>query len=160
MGATAQLTAAVEPANSTDKVMWATSDDKVLTVDASGKVTAIANGKATVTATAGDRSALVEIAVTTPATSVTISGAPEKPLNVGGTAQLTATVQSESSTDKVEWASSSENVLTVDADGLVTALANGEATITATAGEQTASVAITVVTPAAGIELDAEALTL
>ncbi|WP_167536634.1 Ig-like domain-containing protein [Gordonibacter pamelaeae] len=160
VGATAQLTAAVEPANSTDKVMWATSDDKVLTVDASGKVTAIANGKATVTATAGDRSALVEIAVTTPATSVTISGAPEKPLNVGGTAQLTATVQSESSTDKVEWASSSENVLTVDADGLVTALANGEATITATAGEQTASVAITVVTPAAGIELDAEALTL
>ena len=91
---------------------------------------------------------------------MTISGAPEKPLNVGGTAQLTATVQSESSTDKVEWASSSENVLTVDADGLVTALANGEATITATAGEQTASVAITVVTPAAGIELDAEALTL
>lgn len=158
VGATAQLTAAVEPANSTDKVMWATSDDKVLTVDASGKVTAIANGKATVTATAGDRSALVEIAVTTPATSVTISGAPEKPLNVGGTAQLKATVQPESSTDKVEWASSDENVLTVDADGLVTALANGEATITATAGEQTASVAITVVTPAAG--LDAEALTL
>ena len=103
VGATAQLTAAVEPENSTDKVMWATSDESVLTVDASGKVTAVANGKATVTAAAGDKSDSVEIAVTTPATSVTIAGAPEKPLNVGATAQLTATVEPEGSTDKAEW---------------------------------------------------------
>lgn len=160
VGKTAQLAAAVEPAGSTDKVTWTSSNKSVLTVDAKGLVTAVANGEATITATAGNQTDSVTIAVTTPATSVTISGVPEKPLNVGNTAQLTATVAPEEATDKVTWTSSDEQVLTVDADGKVTALGNGEATVTATAGEQTDTVTITVVTPASGIELDTQKLTL
>ena len=160
VGATAQLTATVQPENSTDKVAWTSSNTSVLTVDAAGLVKAVANGEATVTATAGGVSNAVTITVTTPVESVTIAGAPEKPLNVGGTVQLSAQVKPEGATNKVAWTSSDENVLTVDADGLVTALGNGEAAITATAGAQSDSVSIAVVTPASGIELDAAALAL
>lgn len=160
VGATAQLTATVQPENSTDKVAWTSSNTSVLTVDAAGLVKAVANGEATVTATAGGVSNAVTITVTTPVESVTIAGTPEKPLNVGGTVQLSAQVKPEGATNKVAWASSDENVLTVDADGLVTALGNGEAAITATAGAQSDSVTIAVVTPASGIELDAAALAL
>lgn len=54
-GATVQLTATVAPENATDKaITWTSSDDKVATVDANGLVTAVANGTATITATAAN----------------------------------------------------------------------------------------------------------
>ena len=69
-GKKATLTAAVTPENSTDDVVWSSSDDKVVTV-ATGKsdaktavVTAAGTGTATVTATAGDQKATVEVTVT------------------------------------------------------------------------------------------------
>lgn len=160
VGETAQLTVTVAPEDSTDKVKWASSDESVLTVSAGGLVTAVANGDATVIATAGGQTDSVSVTVTTPATSVTIAGAPESPLPVGSTVQLSAVAKPDDTTDEVLWASSDENVLTVDADGLVTALGNGKATITATAGDQVDSITVTVVTPASGVELDAESLTL
>lgn len=50
---------------------------------------------------------------------------------VGGTGQLTATVQPETATDKsVTWSSSAEAIATVDENGLVTYVAEGSATIT------------------------------
>ena len=78
-------------------------------------------------------------------TEVTISGY-ETPLTAAGaTVQLTATVAPEDATDKtVTWETSNAEVATVDATGLVTAIANGEATITATAGGQTAECKVTV----------------
>ena len=54
-GATVQLTATVAPENATDKaITWTSSDEKVATVDANGLVTAVANGTATITATAAN----------------------------------------------------------------------------------------------------------
>ena len=50
------LTATVSPDNATDKtVTWTTSDEAIATVDAEGKVTAIAIGDATITATTGEK---------------------------------------------------------------------------------------------------------
>ena len=64
-GTTAQLTAKVAPDDADQAVTWASSDDKVVTVDKTGKVTAVAKGVAKVTATtANGKSASVTVTVT------------------------------------------------------------------------------------------------
>ena len=72
-----------------------------------------------------------------PATDISLSKS-ELTLTAGESASLTATVKPEGSTDAVVWSSSKPAVATVDATGKVTAVAPGEATITATAGTKTA----------------------
>ena len=65
-GATVTLVATVAPENAADKtVTWSTSDDKVATV-VDGVVTAVANGKATITAKAGEKTATCEVTVAIP----------------------------------------------------------------------------------------------
>ena len=55
VGATLTLTAAVEPAEATDKIVtWNTSDDRVATVNSAGELTAVASGTVTITATTDD----------------------------------------------------------------------------------------------------------
>jgi hypothetical protein len=69
---------------------------------------------------------------------------------VGGTEQLTATVEPSDATDQsVSWSIDNESVATVDADGLVTGVAEGTATVTVTTtdGGFTAECAVTVVLP-------------
>jgi len=58
-----RLAVTVEPANSTDKVVWTSSDETVATVDNTGRVNALKVGTATITATAGDVSDTCEITV-------------------------------------------------------------------------------------------------
>ena len=65
------------------------------------------------------------------------------------TVTLTATVQPNNTTDTVVWSSSDENVATVN-NGVVSAVANGTATITAKAGDQTATCTVTVKTYSSG----------
>ena len=149
-GETLQLTAEVAPEDTTDKtVTWSSSDEEVATVDAAGLVTAVAPGEATITAACGEASATCDVTVLARVIEVTgitldeteIFGAP------GNTQQLTATVMPEDATDKtVTWTSSDEAVATVDADGLVTFVADGEAVITAACGEFTATCTVKVLT--------------
>ena len=66
-------------------------------------------------------------------------------LKVGAAETLTATIAPENATDKtVTWTSSKPEVATVDANGKVTAVVVGEATITAVAGDKTAECKVTV----------------
>ncbi len=102
----------------------------------------------------------VEIApVEVPATDVTLSES-SLVLDVGETAQLTAAVVPEGTTDKLVWSSSNPDVATVDESGLVTAVGPGRTVITATAGAVKAECAVTVrggsvdVGPTYEIELD------
>jgi uncharacterized protein YjdB len=81
-------------------------------------------------------------------------------LEKGGTQQLTATVTPDDCTDKVEWSSSNESVATVDVNGLVTAVGGGSTTITAKAGEQTATCPVTVSVPVTGVTLGKASLSL
>ena len=146
-GDAAQLTATVAPDNATDKaVTWKSSDTKVATVSASGEVVAVAEGKATITATAGDASASCEVAVAKKVIAVESISLNETALELteGETATLTATVLPENATDKtVTWTSDTPAVATV-ADGVVTAVAEGTAKITAKAGDASVLCTVTV----------------
>ena len=163
VGETVGLTATVLPENATDKtVTWTSSNNSVATVDAKGKVIAVALGTATITATCGSVNATCSVTVVaTPAESVTISHKTAT-LRVGGTVGLTATVLPENTTDKtVTWTSSDKSIATVDAKGKVTAVALGTATITATCGSVNATCSVTVVaTPAESVTISQKTATL
>lgn len=74
VGGSAALTATVAPDNATDKtVTWTTSNDQVATVD-DGTVTAVAAGTATITAQAGEKTAVCEVTVEAASVVVTLSG--------------------------------------------------------------------------------------
>ena len=137
---TLTLVATVLPENATDKsVTWKSSNEAVATVDANGKVTAVAVGEATITATTADGSNLSAsckvTVVSSLAQSITLDKT-EVSLEVTETATLVATVLPETTSNKsVEWKSSNEAVATVNNKGEVTAIAVGEATITATTAD-------------------------
>jgi len=136
------------PSNATDKtVTWSSSNTSVATVDADGKVTAVAEGTAVITAKAGDKSASCVVTVTQPVTGITLNKTATT-LTVGGTEQITATVTPANATDPtVTWSSNNPSVVTVSSAGMIAAIAEGIATITAKAGERTAQCTVTV-TPA------------
>ena len=83
------------------------------------------------------------VAAPKPATGITLNKS-ELTLTAGESASLTATVTPEGSTDTVVWSSSKPAVATVDATGKVTAVAPGEAIITAKAGTKTATCTVKV----------------
>ena len=140
---TAKLTATVEPADTTDTLVWSSSDDKIATVN-NGTVTAVAEGTATITATCGNVKAECVVTVEAPiaATGVTLDKT-ALTLYVGDTARLTATVEPEDTTIKtIVWTSSDDSVTVTD--GVVTAAKAGTATVTATCGSVKAECTVTV----------------
>ena len=104
----------------------------------------------------GAKTAETVITLANPATAVTLS-AESLNLEVGGKANLTATVTPENSTDTLVWSVSPSGIVSISG-GSVSALAAGNATITATAGSASATCAVTVtaVTPTLLYELPAE----
>ena len=164
LGASVQLTATVTPSNATDKtVSWTSSNSSVAKVS-DGKITAVKAGTATITATAGGKTASVVVAVAdnpVPVESVSVSGdgvsGGKLSLKSGASAQLTATVKPDNATDrKVTWTSSDSSVANVMGTGVVTAGSKaGKATVTATAGGKSASVEVTVEAQDPYAELDA-----
>ena len=144
------LTATVKPENATNKtVTWSSDKTDVATVDSNGKVTAVAEGTATITAKAGEQTATCAVTVVAKdADIVAVTGITldktTLSLEEGDEETLTATVLPATATNKtVTWTSSDTGVATVE-NGKVKAVAAGNATITAKAGEQTAECAVTV----------------
>ena len=144
---TARLTAAVAPENTTDTLVWTSSNAAVATVK-DGVVTAKSAGTATITAACGSVKSECVVTVLPPilATGVTLDKTALK-LYEGDAAKLTAAVEPENTTDKtIVWTSSDNAVATVK-DGTVTAVKAGTATITAACGEAKAECAVTVKAP-------------
>ncbi len=166
-GESETLTATVNPDNATDKkVSWSSSNTKIATVDSDGKVTAVKAGSATITAKAGDKTATCMVTVeklVIPVSSVSLNKT-SLTLTEGENETLTATVGPDNATDKtVTWSTSDASVATVDQSGRVTAVKAGSATITAKAGDKTATCSVTVeklVIPVSSISLNKTSLTL
>ena len=148
---TTVLTATVLPENATNKeVSWASDKPTIATVDANGVVTAVAVGTAKITVTTKDglKTDTVNVAVTPILVTSVSLNKDTLSLEVGDkTTVLTATVLLENATNKeVSWASDKPTIATVDANGVVTAVAVGTAKITVTTkdGGKTATVTVTV----------------
>ena len=138
-GAALELTATVAPEDATNKsVTWSSSDDTIATVSATGEVTAVGAGTATITVTTVDGSFTASCTVTVSAATVAVTGVTVSPktdsLAVGDAdITLTATVAPENATNQnVTWSSSSDLIATVSDAGVVHAVGAGEATITVT----------------------------
>ena len=144
-----QLTATVAPDDATNKnVTWSSSNDKIATVDQTGKVTAVAAGFATITVTTedGGKTATCEVTTTVPVTGVTLDKTSATMVE-GDQLDLVATVTPDNATEQsVTWSSDKEDIAIVNGSGKVTAKAPGVAVITVTTvdGSKTATCQITV----------------
>ena len=139
-----RLVATVKPDDASDPtVTWTSSKTAVATVDASGKVHAVSQGEATITATAGDKTATCKVTVKpAPVNLVTNITLPET-LTCGvsySTTYLSDNIKitPDNAADKsVTWSSDNTNVVVVDQNGKITTSENtaGVAHITATAND-------------------------
>ena len=151
LGGEETLTAAITPDNATNKnVTWESDNENVATVE-NGVVTAVGAGTATITVTTEDGSFTDTCQVTVNAATVSVTGVTldkaELTLTEGGSESLVATITPDNAANKtVTWTSSNPSVATVDANGNVTAVGAGEATITVTTedGSCTANCTVTV----------------
>lgn len=169
VGDSYSLACTVGPEDATDKtVTWKSSNTKVATVDASGKVKAVGLGDAVVTVTTKDQSKTAEckVSVIAPVEKVTLDKTTLS-VAIGQKSQIKATVLPETLTEKgVTWTSSNTSVATVDADGYVTGVALGNVDITAKSKADPTKSAVCKVTvinaskPITAIEITPTELTL
>lgn len=149
VGDTRQLEAAVD-GQAASEVTWSSDDERIVKVTKAGKLTAKKVGFATITARWGDAAATCAVTVIKAPTKVTLSQT-KATLGAGQTLQLSADI-TEGTLSAITWKSGKPSVASVDSEGLVTALAAGSATITASAyNGKKATCKLTVVAEPTGI---------
>ena len=145
-------------------VAWATSDASVAAVDASGQVTAAANGSATITATAGSVSGTAGVTVEQAVSAVNVSPAADTLVTFGDTVRLVAEATDANGHGvaglEFSWSSSDTLVARVDDSGLVTAAGNGSATVTAMAGGASGAAAVGVMQAPESVAVSPEEATI
>lgn len=133
------------PTNATNRnVTWKSDNESVATVSKGGTVTPVSNGTANITATTedGNYTATCKVTVEIPELTLSLDKTELTLTQTEEQQKLTATVSDPE--EKVTWLSSDPFVATVTRDGTVTAIANGTATITASARGKTASCTVKV----------------
>ena len=157
VGQAETLSSTILPANATDKsVTWSSNNSVIVTVSATGVITAKAAGTAIITVTTNDggMTATCTVTVVEPVSNptVAVTGVSVSPttltLKVGEAGALSATVLPANATDKsVTWSNNNSTIATVSSMGVVTAIAVGTATITVITddGGKVATCTVTVV---------------
>jgi uncharacterized protein YjdB len=140
------------------QTFWSSSDTTVAKVSASGVVSALKSGTATIAASVGGRSATARITVAARAVASVQISPPTPSLLVGGFVQLTARTFDDAGGTlagrTIFWSSNAPTTAVVDVNGLVTGIAPGVATITATSEARSAAVGVTVAqVPAASVQV-------
>ena len=150
VGSSVQLEAAVTPDDYIGRVSWESSDTSVLRVLSNGKVVAVGQGEAVITASVGECTSSVTITVTgeQPGESGLTGVSLDRytlTLYAGEEAeQLTATLKPEGTEATIRWTSSNQTAATVSQDGKITPLSAGVTVVTAAAGDYRASCIVTV----------------
>ena len=141
VGDTVNVKAIIKPDSFSDKtVTWKSSDETIATVDENGLVTTHAVGTVTITGTSTVNTDMTDFDIITvnpiQVSKITITGYTNEYILKNKTVQLHATVEPDNAADKsVTWTSSDETIATVDQDGNVKALKQGEATIRVAAND-------------------------
>ncbi|MDE2876040.1 MAG: Ig-like domain-containing protein [Gemmatimonadota bacterium] len=159
VGDTVRLAAEALDANghevASTEFAWS-SADSVATVDASGLVTAVGNGIAVVTATCGETYGSATVTVQQRVLAVRVSPDSVTLFAIGDTARLAAEALDANdhavTRAEFDW-SSIDSVMTVDTTGLITAVGNGSAVVTATSGDVSGSATVTVEQRAAEVRV-------
>ena len=138
----------IQPSDATDKtVVWSSDAPEIVEVSDGGRITAISEGTAVITATSGDVSGTCTVVVSKPyipVSSVKINLSSLE-LTQGEVVSLTVTVEPANATDKtVVWRSDDYDVASVDQEGNVTAVSQGNTVITAECGDMSATCVVTV----------------
>ena len=132
VNATYKLTATITPSNTTERVVWSSSDANVASVDQSGNVKALKAGTTTISVTSPSGK-VANCTITVPVPSVPITSislsTTSKTMQVNSTYKLNATVAPNNTTEKVVWSSSNASVASIDQSGNVKALKAGTSTI-------------------------------
>ncbi len=156
-----QINATIEPNTSEETLIWVSSNSKIATVDQNGVVTGKSHGTVTITATGRDSMVANSVKVTVQTAPKSISlNITEKTIDLSTDAksfQLIGTISPSTANVYLDlkWTSNDESVAKVDNNGRVTALKNGDATITVSTGnKKTATCKVKVVTSPTGIALD------
>lgn len=150
-GETVQLIAQAKSPTGTDlagvSFTWSSSNQSAATVDASGLVSAVAVGQATITAEAGGKQGVASITVAVPVATITLSLDADT-LGTGKTLTLTYALEDASGAPVTgrtpTWTSSAGSVASVNPAGVITALTEGITTITGTIDGKSDAVTITV----------------
>ena len=155
IGETEQLVASVydvsgQPFADAD-VSWYSSNPAIVAVDVHGLLTAVSNGTVLIESRSNGQSASAAVTVMQSASRMEIAPMAVTLSSIGETVQLTAKVQDRNEhpiTDAaVNWSSADPGVVTVSANGLVTAVMNGTAQISAESGTVSASIEVVVEIP-------------
>ncbi|MXZ74627.1 MAG: hypothetical protein F4207_03595 [Gemmatimonadetes bacterium] len=132
-------------------VAWSSSNPAVASVSSSGLVTVVSGGIVQIEATSGGVSAVANVQVTQVAVSVAIAPTSVTLAQLGENVQLEAEVYDSGNAPipvaPVTWSSSNPTVATVSSTGLVTAVSNGTARITAESESVTSSIEVVVEIP-------------
>jgi uncharacterized protein YjdB len=144
-------------------VEWTSGNTSVTTVAADGMVQALAVGSTTVTARVGEVTEEVTVVVFTPINRIEVSPDPAE-LDLGTKVQMSATVFGEDDSivngREIEWSSSAEEIASIDAEGEVTGVSVGDATIRAKTSGVTGTASIRVRTAVDRIKLDQTEVTV
>jgi len=146
------------------EITWSSSDVSIVKVDTAGLAEALGNGSAEITAVSGPAWTRAALTVVQEAAQIELSGVTDTLHAVGDTLRLSALAVDANGNVAVdaafEWSSSDESVVTVDDDGLVTALAAGTANVRAASGTASARLAVTVAQQVAMVRMSTSADTL
>lgn len=143
VGETQELKATIQPEGANATIAWESSAPGVAKVTA-GLVEGVSAGTAYIIATAEGQSARCRVTVYEEGQTVVTLNKLAVELEVDATEQLVATVQPEEKAAELQWESKNTAVATVNASGLVTAVAAGTAEIRAFVGDVEASCQVTV----------------
>ena len=130
VGQTIKLTPTIMPSDAAATLKWTSDDETIATVDANGVVTGIKKGMTFINVeTDNGKTAYCKLTVTSPE-PLTISLPKNVTVSVGGNLTLTPTITPEDAETTLTWTSDDESIVRVDANGMLTGVAEGLALVT------------------------------